>query len=155
VAVRDIVEQVLDICAQRFRGHAVALLTAPIDPALRVACREVQIAQVLTNLLQNAFDAAQAQPGDKWVRLDVAETDAAVVLSVVDCGTGVPPALKARIMEPFFTTKPVGEGTGLGLSLSKRIAEAHDGSLEVDEDGGHTRVSLRLPRAGQRRPVGS
>jgi len=151
VAVVDIAERVLALCSQRFAGHSVALLTSPIDPAIAIACREVQIAQVLVNLLQNAFDAAQEQPGDKWVRLEVTATEETVVLSVIDCGTGVPAALKARIMEPFFTTKPVGKGIGLGLSLSKQIAQEHAGTLEVDEDGGHTRFSLRLPRSGRRR----
>ena len=153
VAVSEIVERVLALCAERFRSLSVDLQTTPIDPAIRVACREVQIAQVLTNLLQNAFDAAQEQSRDKWVRLEVAATDDTVVLSVIDCGTGVPPALKSRIMEPFFTTKPVGKGTGLGLSLSKRIAEEHGGSLAVDEAGGHTRFSLRLPLSGHGGPA--
>lgn len=151
-AVCDIVEQALNICAERFRVHSVALLTMPIDPALRIACREVQIAQVLTNLLQNAFDAALEQPGEKWVRLEVTASDHDIVISVIDCGHGISPQVKARIMEPFFTTKPVGKGTGLGLSLSKQIAEEHGGTLEVDEDAGHTRFSLKLPRPGRRMP---
>jgi PAS domain S-box-containing protein len=147
VPVCNIVEQVLSICEQRFSGHSVALLNSPIDPALRVACREVQVSQVLLNLLQNAFDAVQERSGDKWVRVEVAASDERVRLSVVDCGSGLSADLKTRIMEPFFTTKPVGQGTGLGLSLSKQIAEEHGGTLEVDEDRGHTRFSLNLPRS--------
>ncbi|HUA53459.1 MAG TPA: PAS domain S-box protein [Candidatus Sulfotelmatobacter sp.] len=152
-AVGDIVGQVLDLCAEGFRNRSVALSTSPIDPTLRIKCRAVQIAQVLANLLQNALDAVEGLPGDKWVRVEVAALTDDVVLSVTDCGHGVPPALKARIMEPFFTTKAVGKGTGLGLSLSKQIAEAHGGALEVDENDGHTRFSLRLPRSGPGSPA--
>jgi len=148
-AVGGIVEHALDLCRERFRGHSVELQTSPIDSAICIACREVQISQVLVNLLQNAFDAALEQSGEKWVRLEVATHDNIAILSVIDSGKGVSPELKARIMEPFFTTKPVGKGTGLGLSLSKQIAEEHGGTLEMSESGGHTCFSLHLPIARQ------
>jgi signal transduction histidine kinase len=105
----------------------------------------VQIAQVLLNLLQNAFDAVVEQAGERWVRVDVAQREDWVVISVTDSGPGIPPDLRPRLMEPFFTTKPVGKGTGLGLSLSKTIAEEHGGRLEFSEDQGRTCFSLFLP----------
>jgi len=111
----------------------------------------VQIAQILTNLLQNAFDAARELPGEKWVHLNVEVDGDNAVISVIDCGRGIPAELKSRIMDPFFTTKAVGEGTGLGLSLSKQIAEQHGGTLEVTERDGHTCFSLCLPLVKNRR----
>lgn len=143
-SVAEIVERVLDLCRERFRRHSIDLQTNTFDPDLRIACREVQISQILVNLLQNAYDAMDEQPKEKWVRMEVAVDHDTVVLSVIDSGNGVPPELKARIMEPFFTTKPVGKGTGLGLSLSKQIAEQHGGTLELGERDGHTCFSLRL-----------
>jgi C4-dicarboxylate-specific signal transduction histidine kinase len=105
----------------------------------------VQIAQVLLNLLQNAFDAVIDQPADRWVRLEVTVRDPSLVFSVIDGGPGIPPNVKARIMEPFFTTKEAGKGVGLGLSLSAAIAEEHGGKLELTEADGHTCFSLSLP----------
>jgi C4-dicarboxylate-specific signal transduction histidine kinase len=116
-----------------------------IDPALYVSCREVQIAQVLLNLLQNAFDAVREQEGEKWVRIDVASRDDRVVFSVIDSGPGIPPELKTRIMEPFFTTKGVGEGVGLGLTISQTILEEHKSKLESTQQDGHTCFSFCLP----------
>lgn len=145
VSAGKIVEETLEMCQERFKAHSVTLLVPQIDPHLLVACREVQIAQVLLNLLTNAFDAVSAQTGEKWVRLDVHRRDGSVVFSVVDSGPGIPPEIKARIMEPFFTTKEVGKGTGLGLNLSQTIAEEHGGKLELSEDQGHTCFSLTLP----------
>jgi C4-dicarboxylate-specific signal transduction histidine kinase len=144
-SINDIVEETLDLCKERFRQNLVELVLSPIDPSIRVLCREVQISQIFVNLLSNAFDAVQGQTGEKWVRLDVVAEDERVIISVIDSGNGVPTELKGRIMEPFFTTKPVGKGTGLGLSLSKQIAEEHGGTLEVKERGGHTCFSLCLP----------
>ena len=148
-SVADIVARALDLLAARFRQHSVTLATSPIDPGLRIVCREVQISQIVSNLLQNAFDAVQGKSGDRWVRLEVAAEVGRVVLSVVDSGDGVPPEARTRIMEPFFTTKPVGKGTGLGLSLSRKIAEDHGGTLTLGERDGHTCFTLSLPVSRQ------
>ena len=148
-SVAAIVGRALDLLSERFRQHSVTLTTSPIDPGLRIECREVQISQIVSNLLQNAFDAVQGKSGDKWVRLEVTAEAGQVMLSVVDSGDGVPTEAKARIMEPFFTTKPVGKGTGLGLSLSRRIAEDHGGTLTLGERDGHTCFTLDLPASRQ------
>jgi C4-dicarboxylate-specific signal transduction histidine kinase len=97
------------------------------------------------NLIQNAFDAVAEIPGERWVAVDVKTSDHSAVVAVTDSGPGVPPAIRARIMEPFFTTKPVGKGTGLGLSLSRSIAVGHGGDLTLGEQNGHTCFSLTLP----------
>jgi C4-dicarboxylate-specific signal transduction histidine kinase len=142
--VAKILEETLEVCKERFRDHAVNLLLPAVDPDVSVSCREVQIAQVLLNLLQNAFDAVMEQQ-EKWVRLEVAVEDDSVIFSVTDSGPGIPPELRTRIMEPFFTTKEVGKGTGLGLSLSRTIVEEHGGSLELREEAGHPCFFFRLP----------
>lgn len=144
-SLRDLVERVLELSRERFRMHSIQLICAPIDPQLQVPCREVEIAQVVMNLVQNAFDAVAESAGEKWVAVDVSTRDDSVVVSVTDSGPGVPPPIRARIMEPFFTTKPVGKGTGLGLSLSRSIAAGHGGELTLGEQNGHTRFSLTLP----------
>jgi PAS domain S-box-containing protein len=144
-----IVAETLEICQAKFKANNVELILPRAIPELIVPCREVQLAQALLNLLQNAFDAVLEQEGERWVRLEVEEGHGSVVVSVIDSGPGIPPKLRSRIMEPFFTTKPVGKGTGLGLSLSKTIAEDHGGSLEYSTDHGHTRFSLVLPLAAK------
>jgi PAS domain S-box-containing protein len=141
----EIVEQVLDLCRERFRVHSVRLDAAVVDGDVFVLCREVQIAQVLLNLLLNAFDAVVEDAGEKWVRVEVKSHEGAVMFCVVDSGSGISPEIKARIMEPFFTTKPVGKGTGLGLSLSKAFIEEHGGELTVSERENHTCFSFVLP----------
>jgi len=151
-ALQKMIERLLDLSRERFQTHAIRLICSPIDPELEVACREVQVEQVVMNLLQNAFDAVEETTGEKWIELRVAQAADVVAVSVIDSGPGVPATIKDRIMEPFFTTKPVGKGTGLGLSLARSIARQHGGDLTLGEDHGHTCFSLMLPLGREQRP---
>jgi len=100
-----------------------------------------QIHQVLLNLLLNAI---QAIHGKGSVRVAVSSQDGMAAVSVADTGHGIPADALPNIFRPFFTTK--GEGTGLGLSLARRIVEDHDGRIEVTSkpDEG-TRFTVLLP----------
>jgi signal transduction histidine kinase len=97
------------------------------------------------NLILNAEQSIRStdMPGTISVRTGQAEGSA--FLEISDDGPGVPPALANRIFEPFFTTKSVGEGTGLGLSVSFGIAEAHGGSLSLASTGHGACFTLKLP----------
>ena len=106
-----------------------------------VAGRGGELGQVVTNLLDNAFDAARTE-----VMVSIIEGPDEVSVIVCDDGPGVPPEVEARIWEPFFTTKPPGKGTGLGLALSQRIASDHGGSLVLQSQPGDTRFELRIPK---------
>jgi PAS domain S-box-containing protein len=144
--ISQIIEETLDVCTQRFKDCSISLIIPEAMPKAIVRCSEVQIAQVLLNVLQNAFDAVgEQEQGEKWVRIDATVLDGSITIEVTDSGPGVPPELRTHIMEPFFTTKDVGKGTGLGLSLSKAIAEEHGGSLEYCSDRPHSCFCLNLP----------
>lgn len=140
-----LLEETLELCRQRFKNSPIALEIAEIDPALRIRCRVVQLGQVLLNLLTNAYDAAHDAGGPGWVRVAATEHEGMVIFSVTDSGHGVPARIRARIMEPFFTTKEVGKGTGLGLSISRTIVAEHGGTLKLNEDGGPTCFVFQVP----------
>ncbi|HVZ85595.1 MAG TPA: ATP-binding protein, partial [Polyangia bacterium] len=125
-----IVADTVELCEHRFRQRGVGLNVDPIPDGLQVLCRAAQIAQVLLNLLSNGYDAVENQ-SERWVRITVAADEQEVHIAVLDSGPGVPQEIAARIMEPFYTTKEIGRGTGLGLSLSEGIAAAHGGRLEL------------------------
>jgi len=153
-SMQELVEGILELSRERCRMNSVRLTCSPIDPDLRVACREVQIAQAILNLLQNAFDAVIENAGDKWIEISVEVAGNSVVVSVSDSGPGVPSNIRDRIMEPFFTTKPIGKGMGLGLSLAQSIAKQHGGELTFGEVEGHTCFSLTLPLRDEGQPCG-
>jgi signal transduction histidine kinase len=141
-----IVADTVELSSHRFHMAGIALTVDPIPDTLLVLCRPTQVAQVLLNLLSNAHDAVENRD-DRWVRISVAAGDVDVQIAVTDSGPGVPPEIADRIMEPFYTTKGIGRGTGLGLSLSEGIAAAHGGRLELDSRARPTRFVLTLKRA--------
>ena len=109
-------------------------------------CREVQIGQIVTNLLNNAFDAIE-QGGCvlRWVELSTRQVGGDLVLEVTDSGPGIADQFKAHLMEPFFTTKKASKGMGVGLSLSRAIAQDHRGSLALVAGTEHTCFRLTVP----------
>jgi C4-dicarboxylate-specific signal transduction histidine kinase len=141
-----IVEDTVELCSHRFHQRSVALTVDPIPEGLLVLGRGTQIAQVLLNLLSNAYDAVENQD-ERWVRITTVEHESEVQIAVLDSGPGVPKEIVDRIMEPFYTTKGIGRGTGLGLSLSEGIAAAHGGRLALDAGARPTRFVLTLRRA--------
>jgi C4-dicarboxylate-specific signal transduction histidine kinase len=143
--VRAIVDDTVELCAQRFRMAGIDLEVVHADDDAHVECRGGQISQILLNLLSNAFDAVDGR-AERRVRLAVATSELDVRIAVTDTGSGIPAEIAHRIMEPFFTTKEIGRGTGLGLSLSKGIAEAHGGQLALDPSSTETRFLLSLRR---------
>ncbi|HEX5792144.1 MAG TPA: ATP-binding protein [Rheinheimera sp.] len=109
-----------------------------------VSCIPSQLNQVLLNLLVNAAHAIE-QHGT--IRIATGFDDNWVWFSVTDNGKGIDSAQLARIFEPFYTTKPKGQGTGLGLSLSRSIVEKHKGLLEVSSTPGvGSCFTVKLPR---------
>ncbi|MCC6622310.1 MAG: GHKL domain-containing protein [Deltaproteobacteria bacterium] len=112
-------------------------------PAIRMSPGRIE--QVVMNLLLNAGHAAQPVE-DSRVVLRTSRADGHIVIEVEDNGPGVPAEIRARVFEPFFTTKERGQGTGMGLAISKRIVDEHGGALELSSEPGHpTRFTVRLP----------
>ena len=111
-----------------------------------IECREVQIGQVLTNLLNNAFDAVAYEKDDqRWVQVEAKQADNWLHVDVTDSGPGIPDNVKVHLMEPFFTTKEAGLGMGVGLSLSRAISLEHGGSLTLLTQTPNTCFRLALP----------
>jgi two-component system NtrC family sensor kinase len=104
--------------------------------------------QVVMNLVQNAAEAVT--PPNGLIRLSTRRTADGLVIEVADNGPGIPEEVRERVFDPFFTTKSVGEGTGLGLSMSYQIVDRHGGRIEIasaPEGGAVLRVVL--PAAGR------
>lgn len=142
-SVRQIIEDCLELCAERFKNHSIELQReCKVDSI--VECRASQIGQVIMNLLSNAHDAVESL-SERWVKVEVSRVGDQLRVAVTDSGRGIPKEVVDKIMQPFFTTKEVGRGTGLGLSISKGIAESHSGELRYDSTCDNTRFILEIP----------
>lgn len=129
----------------RSKGVTVSLSTEPDVPAVWGNGGELN--QIWANLLDNAIDAAAtSQPG--LVDVSVRRETRWVVVRVVDNGPGIPPELHRKVFDTFFTTKPVGQGTGLGLDIAQRAARRYSGSIEFDTMPGRTEFRVRFPIPG-------
>ncbi len=102
-----------------------------------------ELNQVWTNLIENAIDALN---GNGEVRLSTRAEGDWVIVGIEDNGSGIPADIQLKIFDPFYTTKPVGQGTGLGLNISHNIiAQKHRGRIEVESQPGKTRFDVWLP----------
>jgi signal transduction histidine kinase len=102
-----------------------------------------ELNQVWMNLIDNAIDAA---PSQGHVTVTAAQENQSIVVRVVDDGPGIADDIRARIYDQFFTTKPRGEGTGLGLDIARRVVVRHQGDLDFTSAPGRTEFRITLPR---------
>ena len=108
-----------------------------------------QLQQVFLNLLTNAEHAVGQNSGAKRVQIRTARAGAMILVSIGDNGPGIPDDQRDRIFNPFFTTKPVGQGTGLGLSLTDGIVREHGGRIRVESaPGAGATFIVELPLVG-------
>lgn len=140
IDVHDGLDATLAVLAARLED--VEVVRAYDRSLPRIVANGGDLNQVWTSLVDNAVDAMAGKG-----RLEVAtrRDGDRLVVAVADTGTGIDPAIAARVFDPFFTTKEVGEGSGLGLDAARRIVAAHGGDIAFASEPGATRFTVALP----------
>lgn len=142
----DIIKEAIILTDAKSRRHSVPV-TVRTHGIGKVICDEIEIEQVLVNLINNAIDAVTDRD-EKWVHIELSETDRSVIVQIRDSGRGIDPDIQKKLFQPFFTTKPVGQGTGLGLSIVKGIMDEHKATVDLLASDPHTCFELNFPKAG-------
>ena len=145
ISMSDLIHESIEFSRAKFSHAAIGLQVLLPPQEVYVECRPVQISQVLVNLLNNSFDAIATRE-QAWLRVELLDNADTVCLAVTDSGPGISPEIRAKLMQPFFTTKGNNKGTGLGLNVSRKILKAHGGTIELDEQSKNTRFVIRLPK---------
>ena len=148
VPLNDVVTAALDITGYAVRTSSIDVIVDLDEDIPLIHADADQLHQVLLNLIINAQQSLQERNGPRRIRV-TSRFDAradVVRVTVADNGPGIPAAVRARVFEPYFTTKPIGVGLGVGLAVSLGIVEAHGGTLTVDcPDEGGAVFTITLP----------
>lgn len=129
VDVADVMQECLRLCGAAARKKRVEVKVAVRPAEAIVAADRARLVQGLLNILLNAI---YATPAGGTVGISALRDKSRIGIRVTDPGDGIPSEILARICEPFFTTKPTGEGTGLGLAVASSIIKAHKGELQIE-----------------------
>lgn len=156
VAVNPLIGSTIDMLAYGLRSHGIRVETR-LDPAGPTVIADSDfLGQVIANLVVNAQHALAEQPEPRRIVLTTRSGPDSVVIEVGDNGPGVPAHLREKIFEPYFTTKPTGVGTGIGLSISKSVISAHGGTIALDTAaGGGALFTITLPMAAAKPAAGA
>jgi two-component system cell cycle sensor histidine kinase/response regulator CckA len=144
-SITTIIGRVLRLLSYRIETEHVTITHNIAEELPEIWMKPSTIQQVFLNLIDNAMDAL-AECKEREIHIEAQPEGEFVQISVCDSGTGIAPESLERIWEPFFTTKPVGQGTGLGLSVSRNIINEHGGSITCKTTPGvGTTFSILLP----------
>ena len=145
-SLNRVVDDVVGMVQFRSKKQDASINCDLADSLPDIFIDEQQVAQVVLNIINNAYDAMEAQSGH--IQIDTALEGDRVRLSISDNGPGIPKDITGRVFDPFFTTKEVGKGTGLGLSLCYGIIQDHQGEIILSSGPEGTRFDVMLPIAG-------
>ncbi len=131
-AINEVVEKSISLIEASYKSNKIKLLIKQSDENILINGSSSQLSQVFLNILNNAKDILiEKEINEKIVFLEIFKDDSYAIVTINDNAGGIPDDVKAKIYEPYFTTKHKSQGTGIGLFMSKRIIEQHfDGNLQ-------------------------
>jgi C4-dicarboxylate-specific signal transduction histidine kinase len=141
INVNDPIKDVFKVMGQQLRVHQIEVELELEPEGIYIMAEHNRLEQVFINLVTNAMyamdDKGLKRRNEKWrrlLRIGSFNADGQAVITVSDTGKGIPEDIIDKIFEPFFTTRKVGQGTGLGMSISYRIISDYGGTIEVESE---------------------
>jgi C4-dicarboxylate-specific signal transduction histidine kinase len=148
IDLRKVVSNALNLMGEQLRLAGIEVVTELPDACPFILGHTTLMEQMILNLLTNAGDAMTKRDGEAKITLRVFEDDEGLNITVEDTGSGIPEDILPRIFEPFYTTKKMGKGAGLGLSVSYGIVRDMDGAILAENTDSGAKFTITLPGAG-------
>ncbi len=145
ISIDSFVEEINELVAPKIDQLGIDFKIKCDINSKSIVAKVVPLQQVIINLINNSCDAIKDRE-EKWISLELKESDKKITISVTDSGPGIPLKLHQKIMNTYFTTKKRVGGKGLGLSICKEIINDHKGSLELNVEACHTQFIISLPK---------
>lgn len=147
ILAREVIDGAIDLFKRKVEVRGCSFtLTDDVSLSVYLEGNKFDLEQIISNLVINAADAIQNLE-EKWIKLHALLDGNFIEFRVIDSGKGISKEIQDKIFNEFFTTKGRGEGTGLGLCICKRFAEAHGGNLKLDTKSENTCFVVKLPIA--------
>jgi len=151
ISCQNLIDDTLDLCETKFKNSGITVYKN-IQPEATIYARETEVSQVLLNILNNAYDAIMSSKNNneaKTIEIITKANHESTIIVVSDSGSGVAEEIRGKIMTPYFTTKEVGQGSGIGLSISSSLMKNNGGQLDFDWTQKNTTVLLTLPKSSK------
>ena len=143
VCIKECIDNTLTIATNHIKENNVNVVRE-YDDTPEIECIPSKLNQLFLNIVTNASQAIGTEGGTLTIRTE--EVDNQIVIDFIDTGEGMDEETQHKMFDPFFTSKPIGQGTGLGMSIAYKIIEAHKGSISVDSKlGVGTTMTVKLP----------
>lgn len=145
VAIKQIILDSISLCQARLSHHEISIELNEIED-IKIFCQRGQMSQVFVNCISNSIDAISQTNKPRWIKIknNIDHKNQKLQIQIIDSGNGIEMDIRDKIMNPFFTTKEIGKGMGLGLSVAKGIVEAHKGHIFFDHEAANTTLIIEL-----------
>jgi signal transduction histidine kinase len=145
INLKEIIEECFILHKSDLNGFHIKFETK-CPEMIKVFSRESDLIQVFINLISNSIHAIKNQSENKWIHINATEIENLVVIEFSDSGSGISPTHQTKIFDPFYTSKKVGEGTGLGLYITRSLLDTMNGKIEYLPNTNHTTFKISLQK---------
>ncbi len=143
-SLSEILDSSINLIRNRFERHKVRFDFPGIKDDVIINCRKTELSQLFFNLMLNAFEASQ-QENDPWIKIETSVENDQFILVMSNSGATIPPELRSKIFNPFYSTKASGFGIEMGLSFASAVIHQHGGSISIDPKAAFNSFVIKLP----------